>query len=149
MTVDSNHKRKAHKARTADVGLSSANTPGLKTDVKAALEELCAKSAIKLIESQTAAKWLSRALAAYALAKTAPLDSVREVWVEHASDFANEAREHAALADSKGELLTKVCRTLAAARQKALIETLPPSRADAKSAAQAQQPATKKQTNSY
>ena len=61
MTVDSNHKRKAHKARTADVGLSSANTPGLKTDVKAALEELCAKSAIKLIESQTAAKWLGRA----------------------------------------------------------------------------------------
>ncbi len=148
MTVDSNHKRRATKVRTSDVSLPLANMPGLKTDVKAALEELCSKSAIKTIEAQTAVKWLSRALAAYALARTAPLDSVRETWVEHASDFASEAREHAALADSKGELLARVCKVLAAARQKSLVETLPPSRAEAAQSA-APEPLTKNQKNSY
>lgn len=61
-------------------------------DVEAAKKELLEKTK-EQIESETADRWASLALAAYALAEEEP-DEVR--WLVLASDYEHEATEHAA-----------------------------------------------------
>jgi hypothetical protein len=55
------------------------------------------------IERETAFKWAARAVAAYQLSQ-----GYTSIWARDAVTYADEAVEHAALADSTGEVLRQV-----------------------------------------
>jgi hypothetical protein len=74
-------------------------------DVEAALDEVQSKSHAE-IEQETAYKWGARALACYKLHRDeAEVKDGEDPWLLKASDFANEAMEHAAMVMDDGETL--------------------------------------------
>jgi hypothetical protein len=79
--------------------------PGkLSTDADAALAalaELDAKDLLQ-IQSETAVTWAWRAWAAYDNARLATTRAARDIWISDGKAYAEEAAEHASLAEEKG-----------------------------------------------